>query len=61
MGLRKEGQGVAEFPYFKTQLTKEGLGFFEGYDGIKKNLGTLNQNFVNKEETFLSVTFLSRR
>ena len=42
MGLRKEGQGVAEFPYFKTQLTKEGLGFFEGYDGIKKNLGTLN-------------------
>ena len=25
MGLGKERRGVAEFPYFKTQLTKEGL------------------------------------
>ena len=32
MGLGKEGRGVAEFPDFKIQLTKKGLGFFEGYD-----------------------------
>ena len=31
MGLGKEGKGVAEFHNFKTQLTEEGLGFFEGY------------------------------
>ena len=48
MGLGKEGKGVAEFPNFKTQLKKEGLGFFEGYDRIKKNLGTLNGNFVKE-------------
>ena len=42
MGLGKEGKWVAEFPNFKTQLTKEGLGFFEGCDGIKRNLGTLD-------------------
>ena len=48
MGLGKEGKGVAEFPNFKTQLTKEGLGFFEGCDRIKKNLGTLNGNFVKE-------------
>ena len=29
-------------------MTKEGLGFFKGYDGIKKNLGTLNGNFVKE-------------
>ena len=33
---------MAKFPDFKTQLTNESLGFFEGCDGIKKNLGTLN-------------------
>ena len=48
MGLGKEGKGVAKFPNFKAQLTKKGLGFFEGYDGIKKNLGTLNGNFVKE-------------
>jgi len=48
MGLRKEGRWVAEFPNFKTQLTKEGLGFFEGCDRIKKNLGTLNRSFVKE-------------
>ena len=46
MGLGKEGGGVVEFPNFKTQLTRKGLRFFEGYHGIKKNLGTLNGNFV---------------
>ena len=48
MGLGKEGKGVAEFPEFKTQLTKECVRFFKGYDGIKKNLGTLNGNFVKE-------------
>ena len=48
MGLGKEGKGVAEFPEFKTQLTKECVRFFKGYDGIKKNLGTLNGNFVTE-------------
>ena len=43
MGLGKEGKWVAEFPNFKTQLTKEGLGFFEGCDRIKRNLGSLNR------------------
>ena len=52
MGLGKEGKGVAKFPNFKTQLTKKGLGFFEVYDGIKKNLGTLNGNFVKEGEDF---------
>ena len=47
-GLGKEGRGVVEFPNFKTQLTKEGLGFFEGCDEIKKNLGTFNGNFVKE-------------
>ena len=42
MGLGKQGKGVAEFPIVKTQVTREGLGFFEGYYGIKTNLGTLN-------------------
>ena len=48
MGLGKEGKRVAEFPNFKTQLTREGLRFFEGCDGIKKNLNTLNRNFVRE-------------
>ena len=52
MGLGKEGKGVADFPNFKTQLTKEGLGFFEGCDRIKKNLGTLNGNFVKEGGDF---------
>ena len=52
VGLGKEGTWVAEFPNFKTQLTKEGLGFFEGCDEIKKNLGTLNGNFVKEGGDF---------
>ena len=36
LGIGKKGRRVAKFPNFKIQLTKEGLGFFEGYDGIKK-------------------------
>ena len=39
---------MAEFPEFKTHLTKEGLRFFESCNGIKKNLGTLNGNFVKE-------------
>ena len=58
MGLGKEGKWVAEFPNFKTQLTKEGLGFFEGCDGIKKNLKTLNGNFVKEGGDFLFSGFL---
>ena len=48
MGLGKEGKGVVEFPNVKTQMTREGLGFFEDCDKIKKNLGTLNGNFVKE-------------
>jgi len=55
MGLGKEGRRVAKFPDFKTQLTKEVLGFLEGCDRIKKNLDTLNGNFVKKEENLLYV------
>ena len=32
MGLRKEGKLVVEFPNIKTQVTREGLGLFKGYD-----------------------------
>ena len=56
-GPGKEGKGVVEFPNFKTQLTKECLGFFEGWDGIKKNLGNFNGNFFKKGETYLLVAF----
>ena len=42
---------MAEFPNFETQLIK-GFGFVEGYDGIKKNLGTLNGNFVKEGGDF---------
>ena len=52
IGFGKEGKGVVEFPNFQTQLTKEGLGFFEGCDGIKRNLGTLNGNFVKERGDF---------
>ena len=52
MGLGKKGKEVAEFPDFKTQLTKEGLGFFEGCYRIKKNLSTLNGNFVKEGGDF---------
>ena len=52
MGFGKEGKGVAEFPDFKTQLTKEGLGFFEGCDGIIRNLGTVNVNIVKEGGDF---------
>ena len=57
-GLGKEGRGVVEFPNFKTQLTKEGLGFFEGCDEIKKNLGTFNGNFVKEGGDFPYCGFL---
>ena len=33
-------------------MTKEGLGFLEGCDGIKKNHGTLNGNFVKEGGDF---------
>ena len=52
IGLGKKGKEMVEFPNLKTQLTKEGLGFFEGYDEIKRNLGTLNGNFVKEEGDF---------
>ena len=58
IGLGKEGKGVVEFLNFKTQLTKEGLGFLEGYDGIKRNLGTLNGNFMKEGEDFPFCGFL---
>ena len=48
IGLGKEGKRVVKFPDFKTQLTKEGLGFIEGCDRIKKNLGTHNGNVVKE-------------
>ena len=51
-GLGKEGKGVVQFSNVKTQVTREGLGFFKGYDRIKKNLGTLNGNFVKEGENF---------
>ena len=58
MGLGKEGKRVVEFLNFKTQLSKEGLGFFEGCDKIKKNLGTLNGNFVKEGRDFPFCGFL---
>ena len=58
IGLGKEGRGVAEFLDFKTQLTKEGLRFFEGYIGIKKNLGTLNEKFMKEGGDFPFFGFL---
>ena len=48
MSIGKEGKGVVEFPNIKTQVTKEGLGFLEGYEGIKKNHVTLNGNFLKE-------------
>ena len=57
MGLGKEGKEIAKFPNFKTQLTKEGLGFFGGCNGIKNNLGTLNGNFVKERGDFLYCGF----
>ena len=50
--LRKEGRWVAKFPDFKTQLTNESLGFFEGCDGIKKNHDTFNVNFMKEGGDF---------
>ena len=58
MGLGKEGRRMTEFPDFKTQLHKEGLRFFEGYYGIKKNLGTLNENFMKEGGDFPFCDFL---
>ena len=52
MGLGKEGKWVIEFPNIKTQVTKEGLGFLEGCNRIKKNRGTLNGNFVKEGGNF---------
>ena len=57
ISLGKQGKGVVEFPNFKIQLTKEGLGFFEGCDGIEKNLGTLNGNFVKEGGDFIFCGF----
>ena len=51
IGLGKEGKRVVEFSNVKTQMTREGLGFFEGCNGIKKNLGTLNGNFVKDRKS----------
>ena len=48
MHLGKEGKRVVKFPNIKTKVTKEGLGFFEGCNRIKKNHGTLNGNFVKE-------------
>jgi len=58
IGLGKKGKGVVEFPNIKTQVTKEGLGFLEGCDGIKKNHGTLNRNFVKEGGDFSYCGFL---
>ena len=33
-------------------MTREGLGFFEGCDEIKKNLDTLNGNFMKEGGIF---------
>ena len=38
-------------------MTREGLEFFEGYDKIKKNLGTHNGNFVKEGGNFLYCGF----
>ena len=52
MGLGKKRKGVVKFPNVKTQVTREGLGFFEGCDEIKKNHGTLNGNFMKEGGKF---------
>ena len=52
MGLGKEGKWVIKFLNVKTQVTREGLGFFESCNEIKKNLGTLNGNFVKEGGNF---------
>ena len=52
MGLGKEGKRLVKFPNIETQMTKEGLGFPEGCDKIKKNHGTLNGNFVKEGGDF---------
>ena len=57
IGLGKEGKRVVEFSNIKTQVTREGLGFFEGGDGIKKSLGTLNGNFMKEGGNFPSCGF----
>ncbi|KAL0015555.1 hypothetical protein SO802_002624 [Lithocarpus litseifolius] len=58
MGLRKEGKRVVEFPNIKTQVTREGLRLFEGCNGIKINLGTLNGNFMKEGGNFPYCGFL---
>ena len=58
MGHGKEERGVAKFSNFKTQLTKEGLGFFKGRNEIKKKLGTLHGNFVKEGGDFPFCGFL---
>ena len=52
MGLGKEEKGVVEFRNVKIQVTREDLGFFEGCDEIKKNLDTLNGNFMKEGGNF---------
>ena len=39
-------------------MTKEGLGFLEGCNGIKKNHGTLNRNFMKEGGDFPYCGFL---
>ena len=39
-------------------MIKDGLGFLEGCDGIKKNHGTFNGNFVKEGGDFLYCGFL---
>ena len=58
MGLGKEGKEIVKFPNIKTQVIKEGLGFLEGYDKIKKNHGTLNGNFMKEGGDFPYYGFL---
>ena len=52
MGLWKGGKGVVKFPNVKTQVTREGLGFFEGCNGIRKSHDTLNGSFVKEGGNF---------
>ena len=58
MGLGKGGKRIVELHNVKTQMNREGLGFFEGCNGIKKNHGTLNGNFVKEGRNFPYCGFL---
>ncbi|KAK9282579.1 hypothetical protein L1049_010796 [Liquidambar formosana] len=52
MGLGKYNQGVAEFPDFKLQNNRLGLGYNDENDGLPLNQGTLNGNFVKEGDDF---------